>query len=223
VVTRTFESRFNQVKTITDQAGQLTTYTYDYELLNQGNAGKLMRVEYPDVPDENGILSTPTVTYTYNSLGLLAATKDVRGTVTRYAYTQGGSTPPGLLTKVIEDYGGLNYTTVYTNFDAAGHAQTVIYPGEQRTSAYTFDLAGRVTSETNAEGIVTRYEYDERGQLARKVATPENSYCGSVAQYGNYISIIRANVFTGKWFTMGDLEYLLESIDTRLAAARDAN
>ena len=169
-MTRTFESRFNQVKTITDQAGQITTYTYDYELLNQGNAGKLMRVEYPDVHDENGVLSTPTVTYTYNSLGLLAATKDVRGVVTRYEYTQGGSTPPGLLTKVIEDYGGLNYTTVYTNFDAAGHAQTVIYPGGQRTSAYTFDLAGRVTSETNADGIVTRYEYDERGQLAQKVA-----------------------------------------------------
>jgi hypothetical protein len=59
--------------------------------------------------------------------------------------------------------------------------------------------------------------------LACRRASPENSRCRSVAQYGHYISIIRANVFTDKWFTMKDLDRLLESIDTRLAAATDEN
>lgn len=56
---------------------------------------------------------------------------------------------------------------------------------------------------------------------AQDVDSPETTSCRSVAQYGNYVSIIWANVFEEQWLTMDDLERLLESVDARMAAARD--
>ena len=51
--TRTYEPRFNQLKTETDPLGHTTTYVYDYEE-GAGEAGKLIRVEYPRVQDDTG-------------------------------------------------------------------------------------------------------------------------------------------------------------------------
>ena len=58
-------------------------------------------------------------------------------------------------------------------------------------------------------------------QLACRSTSSEPMSCRSVAQYGNFVSVIYANVFEEQWLTMEDLERLLESIDKRLAAARD--
>jgi len=51
--------------------------------------------------------------------------------------------------------------------------------------------------------------------------SPGTTWCTSVAQYGNFVSIIYAHVYEEQWLTMEDLERLLESIDKRMAAARD--
>ena len=51
--------------------------------------------------------------------------------------------------------------------------------------------------------------------------SPETTWCSGVAQYGSFISVVRANVFEEQWLTMEDLERLLESVDARMAAARD--
>ena len=56
-------------------------------------------------------------------------------------------------------------------------------------------------------------------RVACRAASPENSHCSSVAQYGNLISVIHANVFQDKWLTIKDLERLLEAVDARIAAA----
>jgi YD repeat-containing protein len=185
-VTFTYEPRFNQAKTQTDPLGHTTVYTYDYEL-GLGEEGKLVRIAYPAVRDEDGITVTPVVSYTYTGLGLLATETDVRGTVTYYTYTQGtqdeaddgenenplflpGVTPvPGLLTQVIKDYGGIAQTTTYKGFDAQGNATTVIGPGGD-VIQYAYDAWGRVVSSTTPVGIVTLSEYDERGNLVRQVA-----------------------------------------------------
>ncbi len=206
--TYTYEPRFNQVKTETDPLGHTTVYVYDYET-GAGTAGNLVRVEYPAVPDENGQVVTPTVRTTYNALGLKETETDQRGTVTKYVYTQGapdeaagganplfaqGVTPiPGLLTKVIEDYGAaphLNVTTVYKEFTAFGKPMTVFGPNHGAGAGascatcgaggggavggtvthYTYDAWGRALTETDALGIVTKYEYDARGNLVRKTA-----------------------------------------------------
>jgi len=206
----TYERRFNQIKTETDPMGRTTVYVYDYEE-GRGDAGNLVRVEYPAVPPtgENGQVVTPTVRYTYNALGLKETETDQRGMVTKYVYTQGtpaeaygqpgalfaqSVTPvPGLLTKIIEDYGDaphLNVTTVYKEFDAQGKPMTVYGPnhgagagaacatcsagggagGNGVETHYTYDAWSRVLTETDALGIVTKYEYDARGNLTRQTA-----------------------------------------------------
>jgi YD repeat-containing protein len=89
MVTRfTYEERFNRLKTKTDPAGNVTTYVYDYEE-GVGEAGNLIRIISPAVADERGVLATPTISYSYNALGLVETATDARGVVTRYIYTQG--------------------------------------------------------------------------------------------------------------------------------------
>ena len=192
--TRTYEPRFNQLKTETDPLGHTTTYVYDYEE-GAGEAGKLIRVEYPQVQDDTGALVTPMVRYTYNALGLLETETDERGVVTKYLYSQGtpdeaygqpgalfaqGVTPvPGLLTKVIQDFGDashLNVSTITRDFDGAGNARITVAPNSAITR-YTFDAMGRKLTDTDALGIVTKYEYDGKGNLVRQVRdyTPDGT------------------------------------------------
>ena len=188
--TYTYEEQFNQIKTETDPLGNTTTYVYDYEE-GVGDAGNLIRIEYPPVPDENGTVVTPTVQNTYNAWGFIETKTDQRGTVTRYVYTQGtpdeasgganplfapGVTPvPGLLTQQIEDDGDashLNLMAIYKDFDGAGNPGTILGPGccgQGQVTHYTYDALGRVLTEEDALGIVTRYAYDGRGNLVERI------------------------------------------------------
>lgn len=186
MVTRlTYEERFNHLKTKTDALGNVTTYVYDYEE-GAGEAGNLIRIQYPSVEDENGALTTPTVSYTYNTRGQVTTATDARGVVTRYVYTQGtaaeadtlfaaGVAPaPGLLTQVIQDAGGLNQTTTYSRFDAAGAPGTVTGPGccgNGQVTHYTYDALGRMHTKTDALGVVTTYDYDPAGNLTRRTTS----------------------------------------------------
>lgn len=180
----TYEPRFNQRKTETDPLGQVTTYIYDYEE-NQGNAGHVIRIQYPQVANESGNLVTPKVSFTYNALGLLESATDMQGIITRYTYSQGtadeasgganahfapGVTPvSGLLIQMIEDAGDvthLNLTTTYKDYDAKGNAQTVTDP-RGNTTNFTYDTLGRLLTSTAPLGEVTKYEYDSRSNLLR--------------------------------------------------------
>lgn len=181
----TYEASFNQLKSVTDPLGQVTTFFYDYEE-GLGEAGHLLRIEYPQVVDETGNAVTPKEFFTYNALGLLESETDLQGNVTKYLYTQGtpdeasggnarfaaGVTPvPGLLTQVIENFGDsthLNLTTIFKDFDAQGNAQTEIDPRGNITR-YTYDALGRVLSMTDPLGQVTKNEYDNRGNPVRLI------------------------------------------------------
>ncbi|HUM67575.1 MAG TPA: PKD domain-containing protein [Chloroflexota bacterium] len=176
-VVMTYEPRFNQVKTITDPLGRVTTYIYDYEE-DIGQAGQVIRIEYAPVLDEGGNWVTPTVRYTYNSLGLMETEEDKNGAVTRYVYTTitdthlflPGVTPvPGLLTQVIRDEGGLELTTTYRDFDAHGTALLEIGPGGAALTHYLTDEMGRVISQTNPAGATTLFAYDLQGNLVQRI------------------------------------------------------
>ncbi|MEZ4682083.1 MAG: RHS repeat domain-containing protein [Caldilineaceae bacterium] len=174
------------MKTETDPLGLVTSYVYDYEE-GQGEAGRLIRIEYPQVENENGLLVTPKVTYSYNAFGLLESETDLQGRITRYVYTQGtadeasgganarfapGVIPvPGLLTQMIEDFGDaahLNLITSYKDFDAQGNPQTVVDP-RGNVTRYSYDALGRLLTITEPLGEVTKYEYDSNGNLVRQI------------------------------------------------------
>ncbi len=192
--TYTYEPRFNQLKTETDPLGNVTTYIYDYEE-GVGTAGNLIRTILPPVANEVGLVVTPTVAYTYNALNLLETETDARGSTTRYIYTTGSddeastgtsplfqadSTPfPGLLTQVIQDDNGINLTTTYRDFDAAGNPRTIIMPGQVNTQTLTYDEMNRVLTITDAEGKVVKFAYDGRGnRLSQTVDYTEDGITG---------------------------------------------
>ncbi len=179
----TYEERFNRLKTATDPRGNTATYVYDYEE-GLGAVGKIIRIEYPAVLDATGTTVTPTVSYTANALGLVETETNARGVVTRYVYTQGsadeafggsnarfasGVTPvPGLLTAIIEDDGGANLTSTFTNFDSAGNPGTISASGAQ-TTTLAYDALGRVVALTDTLGFVTTFSYDGRGNRIEQV------------------------------------------------------
>lgn len=182
--TYTYEGRFDQLKNVTDPNYNTTTYIYDYEE-NVGDVGNLIRIVYPSVPDENGSYVEAEESFTYNAFGQLETMTDARGVVTRYVYTQGipdeagtGATPlflpgvtpvPGILTRVIEDEDGFDYTTTYRDFNGAGVPTQIIQPGGLNTIDIEYDGYNRITRQTDAVGIVTTFAYDDKGNLIEKV------------------------------------------------------
>ncbi len=181
----TYEPLFNQVKTQTDPMGNTTTYIYDYEK-GVGSAGNIVEEILPAPGGRNA--DPPKYQYTYNAWGLLETVTDPAGVVTRLFYTQGtpdesisgvfvaGVTPvPGLLTRVVRDYGDaahLNMTTTYTAFNARGLPGKITGSGccsGWDYALYTYDPMGQLLTETNPNGIVTRYGYDSNGALVQKI------------------------------------------------------
>lgn len=76
----------------------------------------------------------------------------------------------GRLTSVIEDPGGLNYTTNYT-YDFGDRltnvAQTDSVEGAQ-SRTFVYDSAGRLTSATNPETGLISYQYDGNGNVTQR-------------------------------------------------------
>lgn len=184
---RTYEARFNNLKTETDPLGRTTIYTYDYEV-GMGERNKLVRVELPPVDDGTGTIVTPVIQYTYNSVGQRETVTDARGTVTKYVYTQGipdeaagGTTPyfragitpiPGILVQRIEDFGDgshENLTSTFTDLDASGNPGRMTGPGGDDTTTFTYDSQDRVIAVMDAIGILMTYTYDTQGNLIKVI------------------------------------------------------
>jgi RHS repeat-associated protein/uncharacterized repeat protein (TIGR01451 family) len=236
--TWTYEDRFNQVKTETDPKGHTTEYTYDYEV-GAGEAGRVVRVTYPEVDDGAGNLVRPTTRYNYNQWGLLDSEVDPLGTVTKYVYTQGtaqeasgGANPlfkagvapvPGLLTRVIRDYGGENLTHTFREFDAAGNPGLSQGPGGHETTAYVYDAMNRLVQEVDALGMVTRFVYDGRGNLTQRVVdyTADGTTGRNVVtdyQYDAEDQLIRQVTQADNLYVSMDYAY---DINRKLALERD--
>ena len=87
----------------------------------------------------------------------------------------------GRLTQVIENPGGLNYTTAYT-YDALDNLTGVTQAGS-RPRTFVYDSLSRLTSSTNPEAnwapatqtnVATTYAYDANGNLVNKTEPAQN-------------------------------------------------
>jgi RHS repeat-associated protein len=140
----------------------LTTTTYDPD-------GDVLSQTVSDTtPASEGGDPARTVTNTYNSHDQLASTTDATGDKTSYTYDAYGNMatktdPAGNVTDYTYDADGDLLTQVLANYTgtAAGSCQTV--SGGLVESSRTYDPAGQLASETNANCDTTAYTYTGNG------------------------------------------------------------
>lgn len=157
----TYEPVYNNVTSVTDPKGGVTTYTYD-------SNGHILTVT-----DANH----HTITNTYNTYGQLTRTVDALGQTTTYTYDSFGnlstatnplgntisftSDPVSRQVKIIDALGRV-YTTTY---DALDRVVKLTDPRGNAT-LYTYDAVGDRLSATDESGRVTSYAYDPMKRLS---------------------------------------------------------
>lgn len=146
VTSHTYDT--NQLKTQTVHPGGATeSWTWDTSLR--------LPLTHTDPDGE-------ITTYVWNSNRTLASVTDVMGAVTSYTYDSYGN----MLTQTLPDPDGagpLSSTVVTYTRDAYGRATSVAAGGI--TTSSTYDLLGRVTSETDGLGNTTSYVWNALGRI----------------------------------------------------------
>jgi RHS repeat-associated protein len=149
-----------QVASVTDQRGNVTSYSYD-------EGGNLTSIGYIDSSQESysydalGRLtqvterSGDTFTYSYNSEGQLAQKTYDDGTFEAYSYDSTGNLA------TITDRASQTTTMVY---DAGSRLSQITYP-DGRSLAFTYDAEGRRTQMVDQDGFTVNYTYDAEGLL----------------------------------------------------------
>jgi len=156
----TYEPTFNFIKRITDPKGNVTVYTYDYELKKKdrrhGNKGNLVKIEYPQV---NG--NIPEVNIYYNKFGQITKVIDPNNISTTYDYFP----KSGYLKKIRQDPKGINAVTQLT-FDDYGNLDIVTDANGHKTDL-NFNGWNRLVTKTDASGYKTKFTYDKNGNIEK--------------------------------------------------------
>ncbi|MDP9373954.1 MAG: DUF6531 domain-containing protein, partial [Chloroflexota bacterium] len=140
----TYEPRFQHLKTVTDEAGETTTYVYDYEETPAGQrAGNLARIEYPTVTLPDGRKQKSEERFRYNAFGQVIEWLSGEGHRVTYDYYAAGPAT-GYLRRTV---------------DGAGI--------EDESREFDYDQYGNLRAVTDAAGGVTEYAYNALGQLLR--------------------------------------------------------
>ena len=158
-----YDPRFNQVTSYTDELGRLTLNDIDP---NNGNLLATTRVVGQVGGDDD-----LTTSYTYTDAGLVDIMTDPLGRVTDYQYDHRGR-----LVKEIQAVGTAEQAEMSYEYDAVGNQTAVIDENGQRTE-FAYDPQGRVTKITEADpdGVgdltnpVTSLTYDKSGNLVKTV------------------------------------------------------
>jgi len=146
-------SDLGDVTSVTDGNGNETTYQYD-------NIHRVTQVTFPSVG--NG---QKTKTTSWGCCGKTQET-DENGVHTNYYYEDDKYPTPvhtHRLWKVVQDYGGLNYTTEYA-YDEVGNTKTVTNPRGKITT-YVYDAADRKKEADYPDSASETWAYRDDGRL----------------------------------------------------------
>ncbi len=186
LTTFTYESRFNQVASMTDPNGNVTTYDYGNATTNP--SGNLLTVTYPTVT-----AGTATETYTYNSKGQVLTDTTSDG-VTKYAY----DATTGYRTQMIQDYGSgkLNATTNYT-YDTYGNVASIQDPNGN-TISKTYNAQDQLIEVDGANSQVETITYDANEKYATDVRNaPSSGVEKTTYIYNSYLELTAKREYTG--------------------------
>lgn len=136
--TFTYETKFNQLKTVKDPLNHTTTYDYN-------SSGALISITDP--------LTHPT-TFVPDASGLPTQIKDALNNATTYGYLAGD------LVSITDPLG----STTSRFVDNAGRVAALTDPTGNRTS-YLYDALNAVTKITDAKGGPTSFVYDANDNL----------------------------------------------------------
>ena len=135
------------ITAVTDGNGNTTSYQWD-------GIHRLTQITYPDVG-----AGQKSVHLDWTCCGLDQVT-DENGRVTKAEYDD----YTNWLTKLHEDYYGLNYLTQYT-YDETGNPKTVTN-GRGKTTSYTYNGADQVTRADYPDGTHEDWTYHDDGRVA---------------------------------------------------------
>lgn len=130
-------------------------------------------------------------TYEYDYNGNLVSVTDRNGTVTAYTYDALGNKLTEVMVNLEDADKNLSYEYSYTS---TGQLKTVTGQGEY--IVYTYDGAGRLMTEQNAEGVVKTYTYDVASNKTGCVVTVDGTvlYDAGYEYDGmNRLSVVKDN------------------------------
>jgi RHS repeat-associated protein len=175
ISTFTYEPNFNQIKTVTDPRGNVTTYTYDYEL-GEPSKGNLRKITFPAV---NG--QTIESLFTYTSFGELETVTDPNGNITKYEYFP----LTGYLKKITQGFNTPDASTTEFTYDSIGNVSSVKDP-RGNTATFQYDVNSNLKQITNPKLQITKYTYDPNGNLEKLEREAPFSAEGGSASGGGF-------------------------------------
>jgi RHS repeat-associated protein len=196
----TYDTKFNQLTSVTDELGRKTLYDID---TNTGNVLKTTRVVGlldTDSSETNDVITS----YTYTSTGQLDTVTDALLHITDYDYDTYGN-----LTKTTTAKGTYDQTVEQYEYDASGNRTASIDALERKTkyiynstnmllqtidalggtTTYNYDKMGHQTKVTDALGHVTSMTYDVRGRLIGTIDANDTVSTNAYDNNGNLVAI----------------------------------
>ena len=159
-ITTTWNATWRLPATIAEPAPggtKTTTFTYD------ASGNLIQKSITAPKNDGSGTTIARAWNWTYTTYGRVLTATDPNGRVTTTTYHPDGDPDMGKRGQVASVTNPLGHVTQYTAYDAAGRLTSMTDPNGVVT-AMTYDVRGRLTSRTTA-GEVTTYTYDAAGQL----------------------------------------------------------
>ncbi|BAY73413.1 hypothetical protein NIES23_62410 (plasmid) [Trichormus variabilis NIES-23] len=201
----TYDSKFNQVTSMTDELGHQTLYQIDP---NNGNLLSLNQV-IGEVGGDDDIITR----FTYTNKGLIDLITDPLGRITDSDYDAHGRLISIIYAKGTTDEGKRLF-----EYDAAGNQTAIINENGSRTQLaydaqnrlvkiieadpdgagpltspitnYSYDAAGNLLTTTDALGRVTQNSYDKLNRLTQIIDSLNQKTSYSYDSLGNLLSIV---------------------------------
>ena len=173
----TYEPLFQRVKTITDEAGQTTTFVYDYENDPLVRNGNLEAIVYPDTVLPDGSAQTNArATLRSDQYGQVVEQISPEGRTTEFEYYLSGN-GAGLIKKA-SAHDGATVISQSFEYDALGNVTKRIDPrGYDTISRY--NLLGQLVEYqlpvVAGHRATFKFEYNEDRKVAREYV-PRGSY-----------------------------------------------